>query len=128
MPEGVSPPGLTIDGMEGKQNEANDGRALILDSLEPCVPRALQLEGTAFQLHRRVQVVARTRDRVHAVIRGIRPYDVSVTVLETGRVAVACDCVTFAQEAAVCRHIWATLIEILNEDLLSLPAATSATS
>jgi hypothetical protein len=99
---------------------------LVLDSFEPRVPRPIQLEGTGFFLHGRVRVVARERARVHAVVRAGRPHDVTIELTPAAKVAVACDCVGFQETLAVCRHLWAALITVQNEDMLRMPPVAAA--
>jgi hypothetical protein len=105
----------------GNQVPAEVGKGLVLDGFEPRVPRLVQLEGAGFYVHGRVSIAAHERDRVHAVVRGGRPYDVTIAVTDSGKVIADCDCVGFADGQAVCRHVWATLIKVQNEDLLRLP-------
>jgi hypothetical protein len=110
----------------GNQMPVDSGKGLVLDGLEPRIPRPIQLEGAGFYVHRRVSIAARDRNRVHAVVRGGRPYDVTITLLDSGKALATCDCVPFQQAPAVCRHMWAALIKIQNDGLLTLPAAAAA--
>jgi hypothetical protein len=101
-------------------------KAITIDGLEPRVPRAVQLEGAGLYLHRRVTALGVGPGRVHAVVRGGRPYDVTVSAAGPGKAAVCCDCAGFRQTAAPCRHVWAVLIKIQNEDLMRLPTRSAA--
>src|SRR5262245_24546052 len=92
-----------------------------MDGFEPPVPRAIQLEGAGFYIRGRVMIAARDRESIHAVVRGSRPYDVAIGVGECGRVTVSCDCIPFREGSSVCRHVWAALIKVQNEDLLQHP-------
>ena len=122
----VSPPCPRIDGMEGKRIQGPRATQFLLDSLEPRVPRPVQLEAAGFHIRRRVAVVSRESDRLHAVVRAGRPHDVTVTIAPSGKIGVGCDCVPFLAEPFVCRHVYATLIKVVNEDLLRQPPATAA--
>jgi hypothetical protein len=112
--------------MEGKLLLAFPQPALTIDSLDPPAPRAVRLEGAGFYLHGRVDVVIAEPRRVRAIIRGARPFDVTVTSGENGRHSVTCDCAAFREQQAICRHVWAALIKIQNESLLAPPTAAAA--
>lgn len=101
--------------------------ALQLDTLEPAAPRAVRLEGAGFVVHDRVTVIAAGRGRVHAIVRGARPYDVAVESAGEGGLAATCDCVTFRERPVVCRHLWAALVTIQNDELLADPIARNDT-
>jgi hypothetical protein len=110
-----------MEGMEGNGLVASE-TSLGIESLEPSVPRAVRLEGTGFYLHRRVQVVLADCRRVRAIVRGARPFDVTISQDEDGNSSVTCDCAAFRERNVICRHVWATLIKIQNEELLGSQA------
>jgi hypothetical protein len=112
-------------GMAGNHIAASRA-ALRIDSFDPPVCRAVRLEGAGFYVHGRVSLVLVEERRVRAVVRGARAFDVTVTADEAGGASVACDCQGFRAGQQVCRHVWATLIEIQNEGLLPAPTATAA--
>lgn len=121
----MSPPALTMEGMEGIQSPTHGDTPLAIESLDPPVSRRVRLEGTGFYLHGRVQVVLAKPRRVRAIVRGARPFDVTVSADEAGKTSVLCDCAAFG-ERRVCRHVWAALIKIQNEGLLAPSAADVA--
>jgi uncharacterized Zn finger protein len=108
--------------MEGTGSLTHVDAPLAIESLDPPVPRRVRLEGTGFYLHGRVQVVLAKPRRVRAVVRGARPFDVTVSADEAGKTSVQCDCAAF-DERRVCRHVWAALIKIQNEGLMAPSAA-----
>ena len=57
----------------------------------------------------RVRIVASSRASAEAVVRGTRPYRVSV-VWATDGIRLHCDCSRFA--TAPCKHAWATLVAL----------------
>jgi uncharacterized Zn finger protein len=99
---------------------------IAIDSFEPPVPRAVKLEGTGFYLHGRVGVILAEAGRVRAVVRGARPFDVSIVVGAAGNAAVSCDCATFREQREICRHVWAALIKTQNDELLPAPTPSAA--
>jgi uncharacterized Zn finger protein len=107
--------------MDGNQSHGESDAPLAIESLDPPVSRRVRLEGTGFYLHGRVQVVLARPRRVRAVVRGARPFDVTVSADETGKTSVLCDCAAF-DERRVCRHVWAALIKIQNDGLLASAA------
>src|SRR5262245_25852435 len=105
-------------GMEGNQAfMLAAGKRLTLDTLEPRIARPVAMEGAARAVRGRVVIEAAGPGWVHALVRAGRPFDVWLRTTPGGFASVSCDCVGFQEEPAVCRHVWAALIVVQNEDL-----------
>ncbi len=70
----------------------------------------LRDRGSAYAVAGKVSIVRGGEDRVEAVVRGKARYTVQLAVEPAG-VAVSCTC-PYASGGSVCKHIWATILEV----------------
>jgi len=74
------------------------------------VPPAVRAKGTAYFTGGAVVHAERTPARIDAIVRGTRPYRVALR-REGATIAASCECQYFADRGAICKHIWATVLD-----------------
>ncbi len=82
----------------------------LAEALAPYVGASIRGRGEHYFRVGRVSRVGGDRRRMLAVVRGSRPYDVSLDLVGTALVA-SCSCPHFADNVGACKHIWATILE-----------------
>jgi uncharacterized Zn finger protein len=81
------------------------------------------VRGYRYFVTKRVALGARTPSTVDAEVRGKRVQHVRLA-LDEGRLATACSCSATLLGPAVCRHVWATLLEVDRQGALESLRAT----
>jgi len=83
--------------------------------------------GSAYQRAGRVRLGEITAERLDARVLGTSRYAVTIDWQEAGAglLRIDCDCPRFA-EAAVCKHVWAVIVEIDEEGLSDLVPGESS--
>ena len=78
------------------------------------VPPAVRSKGSVYFANGAVVHADRAPGRVDAIVRGTRPYRVALR-REGDAIVASCECQYFADRGAICKHIWATLLDVERE-------------
>lgn len=88
--------------------------------LAPYVGASVRAKGDQYFRNGRVSTVGGDRTRFVAVVRGSRPYDVSLAIEGTALVA-SCSCPHFASTVGACKHVWAAVLTASQARSLEVP-------
>jgi superfamily II DNA or RNA helicase len=88
--------------------------------LAPYVGASVRARGDQYFRTGRVTTVGGDRTRFVAVVRGTRPYDVSLSIDGTALVA-SCSCPRFASTVGACKHVWAAVLTASQARSLDVP-------
>jgi uncharacterized Zn finger protein len=98
-------------------------RASVADRVARAFLPIACVRGYRYFVTKRVALGARTASAVEAEVRGKRVQHVRLAIDE-GRLATACSCSATLLGPAVCRHVWATLLEVDRQGALESLRAT----
>jgi hypothetical protein len=98
-------------------------RASVADRVARAFLPIACVRGYRYFVTKRVALGTRTASAVEAEVRGKRVQHVRLAVDE-GRLATACSCSATLLGPAVCRHVWATLLEVDRQGALESLRAT----
>ncbi|MEJ2111360.1 MAG: SWIM zinc finger family protein, partial [Acidobacteriota bacterium] len=89
----------------------------VLDSLGRHVGQKIKNRGVEYFQRNSVSIVYKDSEFVSAEVRGTRTYDVDLE-LENDTLIYSCSCPFFEDKFKVCKHIWATLLEMNKQRIL----------